>query len=311
MSSSLLKSEVPTTRMTDPSAPNSSDGTLGLLVVLAAATSISFSNILAPIVLDLGSSTPTLLVFRFGCFLAVCGLWLNFRNISFALERGDLAHCAGAGLANTVGSGSLVAAFAFMPVSLVVLIFYTFPLLTRLAECALDRRRPAPFEIACLLAALVGLAICLGIGFGRLNAPGLFFSVLAALGVAGSFLWAGRKLKAVQPTLQTFYMAGTGLLIALVVTFTTDSWALPPFELIAVALMAAAALSFAAAFLGMFAGVQMIGPSRTAMIMNLEPILTVAMAILLLDEDLSPNQFLGAALVIAAIFASQIRPPIR
>lgn len=294
--------------MRPPSPIDGSGAALGLLVVTAAATSISVSNVLAPIVYGLGSNTETLLVFRFGGFLLVCGLWLTVQGIGFSLERRAVLHCIGAGLAYTIGSGSLIAAFAFMPVSLAVLIFYTFPLMTSLAECALDRRRPALRELACLLAALVGLAICLGIALDRLNGPGLIFAVLAALGVAASYVWTGRKLKSVQSSLMTFYMAATGLIAVLALTTARGAWALPPPELLAVALTAAAALSFAGAFIGMFAGVGMIGPSRTAMVMNLEPILTVALAILLLDEALSGHQLLGAALVIAAIFAAQVAP---
>ncbi|MEM7225266.1 MAG: DMT family transporter [Pseudomonadota bacterium] len=292
--------------MTSLNSTKSSGKALGFIVVVAAATSISFSNILAPIVYGLGGNTETLLVFRFGSFLLVCGLWLKVQGISFVLSGRELLHCAAAGLAYTIGSGSLIAAFAFVPVSLAVLIFYTFPLITSLAECALDRRRLALSELACLLAALLGLAICLGIGFGHLNLPGLVFSVLAAVGVATSYLWSGRKLASVQPTLKTFYMAVTGWTLALCLTFGSGAWALPPIELTAMALLAAAALSFAGAFFGMFSGVHRIGASRTAMIMNLEPVITVALAILLLGEALTYYQGLGAALVVAAIFAAQI-----
>jgi len=73
--------------------------------------------------------------------------------------------------------------------------------------------------------------------------------------------------------------------------------------------MTAAVLSFAAAFLGMFLGVQLIGASRTAMLMNLKPVLTLVLVVLLLNEDLSGHQFLVAALVIAAIVAAQIAAP--
>jgi len=287
---------------------NRSELPLGIVVVMAAATSISLSNILAPIVYALGSNTQTLLVFRFAGFLLVCGLCLKIRNVDLTLQRRDLFHCAGAGLTYAIGSGSLVAAFAYIPVSLAVLIFYTFPLMTRLAVSVLDRRKPALLEIACLLIALLGLAICLGIGLDRLNGPGLSFAALAALGVAGSYVWTARRLASIQATVMTFYMAGTGLALALGFTLTTRTWAFPPAELMAIGLMAAAALTFAGAFFGMFAGVQLIGPTRAAMIMNLEPVLTVALAILLLDEDLSIHQLLGAALVIASIFAAQIEP---
>ena len=58
----------------------------------------------------------------------------------------------------------------------------------------------------------------------------------------------------------------------------------------------------------MYTGVRMIGASRTGLIMNLEPVLTIALAVAILDEQMAPNQFVGAALVIAAIYGAQRLP---
>ncbi len=282
---------------------------LGLIVVVATATSISFSNILSPVVFGLGSNPETLLVCRFASFLLVCSFWLKVQNIPLAVGRRERMHCFGAGFAYAVGSASLLAAFAMIPVSLAVLILYTFPLITRLIESALDRRRPTLQELASLVAALVGLAICLGVGTDRLNGTGLAFAFLAAVAISCSFVWTSRKLQSVPSPVMTAYMAGTGSIMMLVLTLATDAWALPPLEPMAAALMAAAVLSFAGAFLGMFLGVRLIGASRTAMMMNLEPVLTLFLAVLLLNEELSAHQFLGAALVIAAVIAAQIWGP--
>jgi len=292
----------------NPRSIDTSGSTLGLVVVLATATSISFSNILSPVVYALGSNPETLLVCRFASFVLVCGVWLKIRRIPVFIGPRDRIHCVGAGLAFTIGSASLVTAFALIPVSLAVLILYTFPLITRLAECALDRRGPTFWELAWLLVALAGLAICLGIGLDRLNGTGLAFAFVAAVAISCSFVWTGRQVTGVPPAVMTTYMAGTGLVVALGFTLATNAWALPPPEPVATGLMAAAALSFAGAFLGMFLGVRLIGASRTAMLMNLEPVLTVALAILLLEEELSVHQLLGAALVVAAIYAARIKP---
>ncbi|MEM7170630.1 MAG: DMT family transporter [Pseudomonadota bacterium] len=280
---------------------------LGVLLVALAAISISFSNILAPVVTDGGVSVQTLIVIRFSFFAIACGIWLTLRRVPLMLGRASFLHAIGAGAAYTIGSGSLVAAFVEIPVSLAVLIFYSFPLLTLLGECFFDRRWPAVREIGFLLAALLGLGLCLGIGIDQLNGAGLAFAVLAALGVAGSYLWSGRKLRAVPSTVMTFYMALTGWVMVAALATATASWTLPSLEVLPLVLLAAAVLTFAAAFFGMFAGVSLIGPSRGAMIMNLEPVFTVGLAVWLLAESLTAHQVAGAALVVAAVFAAQWR----
>ena len=127
----------------------------------------------------------------------------------------------------------------------------------------------------------------------------------AALGVAVSFLWTGRKLRHVQPAVTTLYMALSGLLIIIPFTIAGDAWALPQPDYVSWAILSGAVLTFAVAFLAMFSGVGMIGASRAAMIMNLEPIFTIALALLLLSETLGYLQLAGAALVISAIVVSQ------
>ena len=70
-------------------------------------------------------------------------------------------------------------------------------------------------------------------------------------------------------------------------------------------MLALSSLLFVIGFFGMFTGVNLIGASQTAMIMNLEPVLTIVFAVLLLEEGLNLPQSFGAALVILAIFVFQ------
>ncbi len=59
------------------------------------------------------------------------------------------------------------------------------------------------------------------------------------------------------------------------------------------------ALAFGLVFV--FAGLEIIGPVKTSMLLNVEPILTIILATSLLDERLSSLQLVGAAFVILGI----------
>lgn len=281
---------------------------IGLLVVVGAAVAISLSSVLTPLVYEFGGNAATLVFFRFACFLVVCGLWLRWRGIDLTVTAGHRWHALGAGVAYTAAVYCLVVALGDMPVSLVILLFYCYPLLTRLVECALDRLRPGLFELMCLLTALIGIALCLGVSAAGATKRGVVLSILAVLGITCSFLWAGRKLATVQPTVQTFYMAATGLVVVATAASVSGGWSLPSPGLTPWLVFVATAVLAAAAFLGMFAGVRMIGPSGTAMLLNIEPVVTVLLAMLILGETLSPVQLLGATMVIASVFAAQMHP---
>lgn len=279
---------------------------LGLAVVVGAAVSISISNVLAPIVYAAGSNPSTLIVFRFACFLAVSGLWLRLAGVGFAVDRETLIACIVSGAFYIVGSGGLLAAFSFIPVSLAVLLFYTYPLMTRLIESTIDRRMPGLWEILVLFMAFAGLGLALGTGISNLNGLGLAFALVAALGISSSFVWTGRRLPDIPASQVTFYMAVTGFFLILLYSFVTQSFAPPGTSSVDLSITALASISFAAAFLGMFAGVQLIGAPATSMVMNLEPVLTIALALLILGESLTVYQLIGALLVLAAVFGWQI-----
>ena len=59
--------------------------------------------------------------------------------------------------------------------------------------------------------------------------------------------------------------------------------------------------------LGLFASTVRIGPFRTALLMNLEPVLAAIGSALLLGEVMTPLQALGGAVMIAALVAFQLR----
>jgi drug/metabolite transporter (DMT)-like permease len=66
-------------------------------------------------------------------------------------------------------------------------------------------------------------------------------------------------------------------------------------------------VSVTVAVLTMFMSIQRIGPFRTALVMNLEPLLATLMSWPLLGEVLTPIQALGGAIMLAALVAFQLR----
>jgi drug/metabolite transporter (DMT)-like permease len=59
--------------------------------------------------------------------------------------------------------------------------------------------------------------------------------------------------------------------------------------------------------LGVFASTGRIGPFRTALFMNLEPLLTIIGSAAFLGEVITPVQALGGTLMLAALMAFQLR----
>ncbi|MFV2041612.1 MAG: EamA family transporter [Anaerolineales bacterium] len=58
---------------------------------------------------------------------------------------------------------------------------------------------------------------------------------------------------------------------------------------------------FEAGFMGMFAGVSLLGPNRAACLNNLEPVVTVSLSSILLGESYGILQLLGVGIVLTGI----------
>ena len=277
----------------------------GAALVLLAAFSISLTNVAAPFVYDAGGNPQTLIVLRNAAFLVLCGLWLAASGRLRWLDRRGQLVCFGAGIAYTCGAAGLLLSLVSLPVSLAILVFYTFPLITALLESAAGRRAPGRAQLLCLIAALAGLALALEIEHFVFAPSGVFFAALGALGVAVSYVWTGRALPGADSAVMTFHMAITGVLAAALFVAATGSFALPAGGGLGRPALAVAVLGFAVAFFAMFRGVHLIGPAPTAMVMNLEPVFTIALAVALRDEPLGARKLIGAAVVLSAVGASQ------
>lgn len=277
----------------------------GAALVVLAALSISLTNVSAPFVYDAGGNPQTIIVLRNLAFLLLCGLWLKAgRRFRWLPRRGQLV-CFGAGVAYTCGAAGLLASLVTLPVSLAILVFFTFPLMTALLESALARRVPGAGQLLCLLAALVGLAVALEVERFAFAPEGVIFAALGALGVAVSYVWTGRALPGVDSGVMTFHMAITGFFGASLYVAATGSLALPAGGGPGWLALLVAVVGFAVAFFAMFRGVHLIGPAPTAMVMNLEPVFTIALAVVLRGEGLGARQLTGAAVVLVAVAASQ------
>ena len=283
-----------------------SGGWGGVLVTAFAALSISISLVLSPLVYDAGMSAPTLIAVR--PLIFALALWLLYRATgrSLALPPAQWRAALGLGVIYMIGTAGYLGSIVTLPVSLAVLVFYTYPLMTLLLTCLLERHWPRPLDLGALLIALLGLVLALGVDFGRLHPVGLALVAAGALAIANSFYWMGRLLGDRDTGAATFHMALSGSAVAGLATLASGSLAWPA-GTGGWLLLAAVVVTFIGGFFGMFRGVALVGPVRAATILNLEPVFTIALAFVLLGESLTPLQLCGAGLVVAAVATAQRR----
>lgn len=187
------------------------------------------------------------------------------------------------------------AALERAPAGVVALIFYSYPLWTVLMGFA---TKLEPFRwklVAALVVGSIGVAIVFSPESGGLAGP--LFALGAAVAVAIFFILMQVVLRDVDASPAAFWTSAgaavTTTIAALVVRDPLPSGAVVP------ALALAAASGFA--FITLYAAIVRIGSSRAAVAAMVEPIATLTLAAILLDEVLTTRLLVGAALVVAAL----------
>ncbi len=278
---------------------------VGAAMALGTAFFLSVNNVAQGFYYAAGGTVTALVIVRFAVYILACLALFPLIGKRRQLAIGDLKGGLGSGLVYVCGMLALLFSFQFIAISLAILALYTFPIFTALGASLLDRRPPGWAQCACLVVAFLGLALALDIGGAGFDLRGLGLASTAALCFAITFLWNERLVPERDPVVTTYHMSITGLFVTLGLIASTGA---PPMVWPGDAPfpgMAAAIASYSLAFLLMYLGLARIGASPTAMIMNLEPVFTMALGFALLGERLAGHQFLGAGLVLGAVLLSQ------
>ncbi|MGZ8515372.1 MAG: DMT family transporter [Candidatus Limnocylindrales bacterium] len=290
----------------------------GLPKVLAAAAAMGTLGPVAALAYGEGVGPATFSALRAGIGAAILAVLILARHQpSVSLAALPPRQRATLGLAVVVnGVMNLVLFFAFgaMAVGLVMAVFYLYPVLTALMSAALGRERLTPVRLLALAIACSGLALVLGSQLGpdtHATAAGIALAALAAtchavylVSIRGGF----DDVPGVQAT--SLVLAG-GLVIsgtaALVIggPGLAGAWLGSP---VAWAAILCAATLGALPKVWVIGGVRLIGSTRAAVALLMEPVVAVVVAALVLDQRLTVYELAGAAAILVAVVLAQLPP---
>lgn len=208
-------------------------------------------------------------------------------------------------------------AFLHTTVAIALICFYTYPALVTLGAVALYGERLTPVRAAALMLSALGLALVvlspiLGSGTINLDPLGVGLAVTAALCQASFFLIAGRGFDPVPAARTATYAIVTAGIMALVLTIVAGELAGLALPLHApeawVWILAGGIVGAAIPTTALLVGIGIIGPSRAAILMTIEPLVGVSIAAMLLGERPTLIQVAGGAAVLAAVVILQLVP---
>jgi probable blue pigment (indigoidine) exporter len=286
-------------------APSPAAARLANLVpALSAGLSFSVTDILLKVVYAAGMDVLTLVSLRGLLVVVFFWIWLRLaRPVRRHTPRERLI-ALGLGVLFAMTMFGLLKAISLLPVSIAILAYFIYPLLTGIGAALTGVERLGWRALLTAGAAFAGLALMLGEQIGDLSVAGLGFAFGAALCRVVSLLATRAMLSGTDARMTTWYSMVPSTVIFMSASLIVGEWSLPRTSWGWGAFIGVSLTSTLSTLL-IYISTNTIGPFRTALLMNLEPLLTLIFSMLLLGESLSPVQMLGAATMIASLCAFQ------
>ncbi len=282
----------------------------GIGLALFSASSFGLNPPLTAYLDRLGIVPVESVFARSAALILITGIAIAALRKPIKVGRGKGLPFAGITMATVSMSLCYLSSVAFIPVGLSVTILYTFPLVVLLLSPLLEGDRIGAARLCVALLAFAGVVISIGPSLGTLDWRGIALAVGAVCSATTIFFCARRLSGTVDETASAFLIHVVGMPVMLAVAWhfgRGGAWLDPssrPAVDAAILPLIGLGLLYVCGYLGMFNAVRFAPVSRLTPFYNIEPVVTIAAAGILVGERLSANQYLGAAVVVGALVLS-------
>lgn len=294
-----------------PPAPALFPRHVAVMILLCMGCAFAGNHIAARVAFDDGAGVLLAILLRSGGTLLVLGALVLWQRQSVRLSSGAWRWQLLLGLLITAQSLCLYSAVARVPVALALLVANVFPILLALLTWGLGGPRPTARTALLMGLILVGLVFVLDVPT-RLSAdadigPQWLLGVTLALCAAFVFacaLWiTDHKLSQVRGSVRSLL---TIFIVFSSVNLAGWSGALanglnPPASPTGWLALATLVVLYGTGFIVLFMSVPRLDMPRNAPVMNIEPLATLLMGWLVLDQMLSAGQVAGGVIVVTGI----------
>ena len=277
----------------------------GTLVTLIAAASFGAAAPVAKIVYTSGITPNFMLALRF--LIAALFLWgyifLNRNKINFILNKRQLfTMIVIGGLVYFLTTIFYYNAITFIPVSLHVMIFYTYPFMVSIFSFFVLKEKISKIQVFSLMLDFIGLVLTVSINSVGIHSIGIILSCSAAFFNGCYIILLGliniSKVDSIVTAAYTTLFSSISFIIYCGIkseihfNIPLNAW---------LGIVFIAIVSTAIAIIALSKGVRMIGASRASIISTFEPLEGVILSFIFLGERMDIKQLFGIALILIAI----------
>ena len=282
----------------------------GYLYVFGCAFSFGLITTLAKLTYDEGASPQTVVFFRLLAGSLLMGIWSAYshkNNLKYVIRKSlqetnlpivfliiAIGFCIAGMSLGYLGS------VKYIPVSLSVLLFFTFPFWVLLLNFIIHGIVVSWIKLFAFVLAFSGLALSLGPTWEVLDWRGIALVLVGSIFSAGMIVGATKATQIISMSDLVFFSNTIGVILVGLVLFFTDSFSLNKTTWVW-SVIATICILFIIGQLCLFAATKTIGSEQTSLMLNIEPVVSILAAVILLGESLGLSQTLGVAVILVAL----------
>ncbi|WP_316569472.1 DMT family transporter [Neobacillus sp. YIM B06451] len=282
----------------------------GILFILFGAGCFGFTPIFAKLGFGFGYSLGQITIVQMSVsFLLLWSITLIKRSSFKGLNKKNILQLLMTGCFMGLTSIFYYGAMQYLPASLAIILMFQFVWIGIILEWIFSKIKPAPITILSIVLILVGVFFASNIVNGEIQGlpfKGFLFGILSAFTYAGFIFFSGKIAVNVNSWTRTSFMA-TGAALLVFFVFMREIPTVLPLE--ADLLMAAAGASlFGAVIPPLFfaVGVPLVPGGIANILTSIELPIAIVSASVILSEAITPLQWLGTAIILAAIVLNEV-----
>ncbi len=273
----------------------------GVGILLLAGLGFTISMLFANMAFNDGVDLNTSNAMRYGVATVLLIIYQKTRTKKIRLLPRERYISLALGIPVFMMGVGYLGATQYIPISLAVLIFYTCPFFVAIISRFTENEPITITRLTAIILAFIGLSLALKVQTtGSFQILGIMYAMVAAIGFASFVTVSSLILKTADRQAVLLQSLAAGTILFLLFFVLTNG-----VEIIGTRAgwlkVSGSGIVVAFAYIAFFAGMKIIGPVKATIIMNIEPVLTICLAAILLGERLSNIQVFGAVMVIGGV----------
>jgi len=272
----------------------------GVFLVVISGVCYGFAPILAVYAYRGGASVSDYVFLRYSIasLFYLLYIFIYKRSIFSMLVKIPLALPLMAGVSQAVSTYLYMSTVKSISAGLAAILFYTYIVWVAVWGFIFKKERLKMPGIAGIVLALIGLALVVGVSWGKISTIGIIMGLASALASSGVVMAGNETLKQLEPVVASAFIS---LFTAVPLFLFGSATGTLQFQMSSAAWLAAIASAVISCNIALFtfmAGMKRVGSTIASVLCTAEPVTAVVFSALLLSQKMTPLQLLGGLVIL-------------